>query len=124
MLTADLVRNATFTTTQFRGGYDERQVDDSLDVVIAALEDYERGARPTLTSADVRAMTFMTASFRRGYDAEDVDRMLQEVIATLEHYERGGRTPLVAPAAPAAPAAPRGEGAAARLGRWLRGDPS
>ena len=55
VLTAEMVRSAAFTTTQFRGGYDEREVDDFLDRVIAALEDHERGAKPTLTSADVRA---------------------------------------------------------------------
>ncbi|MCA0335300.1 MAG: DivIVA domain-containing protein [Actinobacteria bacterium] len=69
----------------------------------------------------MRAAIFATTSFRRGYDAADVDRLLQEAITTLEHYERGGARP---PAPPAPPAAPRGEGAAARLGRWLRGDPS
>lgn len=121
VLTAEMVRSAAFTTTQFRGGYDEREVDDFLDRVIAALEDHERGAKPTLTSADVRAAIFATTSFRRGYDAADVDRLLQEAITTLEHYERGGARP---PAPPAPPAAPRGEGAAARIGRWLRGDPS
>ena len=45
MLTARDVTNQSFTPTQFRHGYDERQVDDFLDQVVETLRYYEQGGR-------------------------------------------------------------------------------
>ena len=36
-LSPEDVLNKTFTTTQFRRGYDEREVDDFLDEVVAEM---------------------------------------------------------------------------------------
>lgn len=45
MLTARDVTNQSFTPTQFRHGYDERQVDDFLDQGVETLSYYEQGGR-------------------------------------------------------------------------------
>ena len=41
-LTPEDVLNKTFTQTQFRRGYDEREVDDFLDDIVAALRPLQR----------------------------------------------------------------------------------
>ena len=46
VLTSKEVLNKTLTPTQFQTGYDEREVDDLLDNVAAALRYYEQGGRP------------------------------------------------------------------------------
>ncbi|WP_406829337.1 DivIVA domain-containing protein [Pedococcus sp. KACC 23699] len=46
MLTSDEVTNQRFTSTSFRRGYDEREVDEFLDTVVEALRYYEQGGRP------------------------------------------------------------------------------
>lgn len=47
MLTSRDVTRQNFTTTTMRRGYDEREVDDFLDLVIDTLRYYEQGGRPT-----------------------------------------------------------------------------
>ncbi|WP_406831993.1 DivIVA domain-containing protein [Pedococcus sp. KACC 23699] len=46
MLTSDEVTNRTFTSTSFRRGYEEREIDDFLDQVVETLRYYEQGGRP------------------------------------------------------------------------------
>jgi DivIVA domain-containing protein len=46
MLTSDAVLNKSFTPTQFRRGYDEREVDTFLDEVVQVLRHYEQGGKP------------------------------------------------------------------------------
>ena len=46
MLTSRDVSNKSFTSTQLRRGYDEREVDAFLDEVVATLRYYEEGGRP------------------------------------------------------------------------------
>jgi len=46
MLTSSDVLNHNFTSTSFRRGYDEREVDEFLDQVVETLRSYEQGERP------------------------------------------------------------------------------
>ena len=48
-LTPEDVLNKTFTQTQFRKGYDEREVDDFLDEIVAEMR------RSTQASEDLRS---------------------------------------------------------------------
>ena len=57
MLTARDVTNQSFTPTQFRHGYDERQVDDFLDQVVETLRYYQRGGRPVAQAPASSART-------------------------------------------------------------------
>ncbi len=77
---ADELRRARFRTTRVRAGYDEREVDDFLDAVVARLRSEEPA--PAL-AADVDGARFTTTSLRRGYDMVDVDDALQHVVETL-----------------------------------------
>ncbi len=45
MLSSEEVTNQRFTSTSFRRGYDEREVDEFLDKVVEALRYYEQGGR-------------------------------------------------------------------------------
>ena len=56
ILRGDDVLNTTFTQTQFRRGYDEREVDDFLDRAVVALRHHESGlpvAEAPMSSRDV-----------------------------------------------------------------------
>ena len=128
LLSAEDVLGALFTQTQFRDGYDEREVDVLLDEVVAVLRQHAAGAPPGLTAEQVEAKRFTATRFRRGYDQGDVDAFLADVVHTLRHLESGGR-----PVAPASPAgAARGVGwssqaaaeptLGAKVLRALRGD--
>jgi DivIVA domain-containing protein len=93
VLTASDVEKATFGQTQFREGYDEREVDQFLDAVVVALRYYADGgvAASAPLSADRAAeATFSVTSFRRGYDRNDIDALLGDVVHTLRTLE-GGR---------------------------------
>jgi DivIVA domain-containing protein len=122
MLSSKDVTNQAFTPTQFRPGYDEREVDEFLDQVVETLRYYERGGIPgpqaPATSAHVG--TFTSTKYRRGYDDREVDEFLGKVVEALRYYEQGGRP---APQEPEPPARAESEGLARRATRWLRGDP-
>ena len=121
MLTSKDVLNKTLTSTQFRDGYDEREVDDMLDKVVAALRYYEQGGRPgpQAPPSPARGHRFRSTKLRRGYDEREVDDFLDQVIETLRHSEQGGRPDLQA-IAPAV--GPEPEALGQRALRWLRGD--
>jgi DivIVA domain-containing protein len=75
--TADLIeriKNATFGTTRFSAGYDEEEVDDFLDKVVAVLGQAGRPDHGELSDAQ-----FRTVRLRAGYAREDVDRLLGEI---------------------------------------------
>jgi DivIVA domain-containing protein len=74
------VLNKRFQTTKFRRGYDQDNVDDFLDEVVATL----RGdaARP-VTADDVRGAHFAPTRFREGYDPAEVDEFMDLVLETL-----------------------------------------
>lgn len=128
MLTGDEVLNLTFTQTQFRRGYDEREVDDFLDEVVAALRHHESGAGPARLTADaVRARRFTQTQLRRGYEEQEVDEVLERVAATLAAHEGGTapprRTSAAGRAASPAPTGAPAPSLRARVLRVLRGDP-
>lgn len=77
-LTADDVLNAKFQATKFRWGYDQNEVDDFLDQVVATL----KGGR-TLHAHDVRTHEFRRTRFREGYAIDDVDALMDAVARTL-----------------------------------------
>jgi DivIVA domain-containing protein len=121
MLTARDVTNQSFTPTQFRHGYDERQVDDFLDQVVETLRYYEQGGRlGEQAPASPARPDFTPTTGRRGYDKREVDDFLDQVVETLRYYQRGGR-PVAQ--APASSARTKSEGLGQRATRWLRGDP-
>ncbi|HET6967785.1 MAG TPA: DivIVA domain-containing protein [Ornithinibacter sp.] len=107
LLRSEDVVGATFTQTQFREGYDEREVDDLLDEAAAALRHHEGGlpaGSAPLTSGRVAAVRFTPTKLRRGYDQGEIDAFLDDLRHTLRHHESGGRTP--APSTPASLPAP------------------
>ena len=96
LLRGEDVLNVTFTQTQFREGYDEREVDDFLDRATAALRHHEKGlpaAAAPMSSRDVSSARFSETKLRRGYDQEQIDAFLDDVVGTLEQYESGGAGP-------------------------------
>ncbi len=129
MLTPEDVLNTTFTQTQFREGYDERQVDELLDDVVASMRHLDDPAqqRPKrlLSSADVGRVRFTPTRMRRGYDMAEVDALLERVAEALAEREgRAPATPSRGTAGPEASPAVAGRGGfGAGLLRLLRGDP-
>ncbi|WP_392543390.1 DivIVA domain-containing protein [Oryzobacter telluris] len=122
LLRAEDVLNSTFTQTQFREGYDEREVDELLDDVVATLRRHEGGGAAEafrMTSEGLGSARFAVTKFRRGYDREEIDAFLADVIHTLRHHEAGGTLPRVTGGASAS--APR-ESLGARILRTLRGE--
>ncbi|MFQ5967216.1 MAG: DivIVA domain-containing protein [Acidimicrobiia bacterium] len=67
-------------------GYTEKEVDEFLEEISAALRMWEQGRAPRLTAFDVQRQTFRTAL--RGYAEEEVDVFLDRVVETLEAYAR------------------------------------
>jgi DivIVA domain-containing protein len=63
------IKNVQFRPTRFHRGYDEREVDDFLDAVIASL-----GASAVpFTPTQIRDREFRQVSFKGGYEIEQVD---------------------------------------------------
>ncbi len=75
-LTADDVRDAAFSKPPIgRRGYNEDEVDEFLDWVVAHLE-----GRRALTADDVRAVAFGKPPWgKRGYNEDDVDALLDRI---------------------------------------------
>jgi DivIVA domain-containing protein len=74
---ADLIeriKNAQFRTTRWLPGYDEEEVDNFLDRLVAILRD---SGRPDLE--ELRTVQFATTRLRPGYVMQDVDRFLREI---------------------------------------------
>lgn len=129
MLTPEDVLNTTFTQTQFREGYDERQVDELLDDVVASMRHLDDPAQPRprrlISSVAVGRARFAPTRMRRGYEMGEVDALLETVAAALAEREgRAPSTPVRAGQARATtPAGDGGGGFVAGLLRLLRGDP-
>ena len=105
ILRGDDVLNTTFTQTQFRRGYDEREVDDFLDRAGVAPRPHEAGPRVAeapMSSRDVEGVRFTQTQLRRGYDEEEVDTLLADLAGTLAQHEAGGSAAGSATAAAAA----------------------
>jgi len=100
-VSAEDVHRVRFTVSKFTDGYDQSEVDDFLDEVVATLRAREAGEPGTLSAAQVHDVTFSHTKFRAGYAVAEVDDFLDRVARTLA---RGaGHTP----AAPSASPAPR-----------------
>jgi DivIVA domain-containing protein len=67
----DRITNAKFNTTRLKPGYDEKEVDNFLDQVIAQLR---AGGVP-----EVREARFSLTRMRPGYVQQDVDDLLDEI---------------------------------------------
>lgn len=85
LLTANDVRAARFDKPPLgKRGYNEDQVDEFLEHVIARLE-----GRNAMTVADVRNVRFSKPKWgRRGYAEDEVDRLLARVARTVEALGR------------------------------------
>ena len=108
ILRGDDVLNTTFTQTQFRRGYEEREVDDFLDRAVVALRHHESGrpvAEAPMSSRDVEGVRFTQTQLRRGYDEEEGDTLLAGLAGTLAQHESGGSAAGSAAEAAAAAAA-------------------
>ena len=68
------VKNAQFRTTRLSPGYDEEEVDNLLDRVVAVLR--ESGLPDP---EELRAVQFTTRRLRPGYVQQDVDGLLREI---------------------------------------------
>ena len=122
MLTADDVLNAKFQATKFREGYDQDEVDDFLDLVVATLRAREGGPatpRP-LTAQDVAGQRFQATKFREGYDQDEVDAFLDRVVEALGGAPSVGRQPGRAAYADAPDASAITEGRRGWFGRRRR----
>jgi DivIVA domain-containing protein len=74
---ADLIeriKNAKFRTTRFSPGYDDEEVDDLLDRLVAILR--ESGLPDP---EELRTVQFATTRLRPGYATQDVDGLLHEI---------------------------------------------
>ncbi|HST81623.1 MAG TPA: DivIVA domain-containing protein [Kineosporiaceae bacterium] len=82
-LHADDVRNARFTITKWREGYNQDDVDDFLDRVESQLRTGTQGSVEPLTAEAVIAQRFGAAKFRPGYDQDEVDDFLDRIVTEL-----------------------------------------
>ncbi|HEX2284428.1 MAG TPA: DivIVA domain-containing protein [Mycobacterium sp.] len=80
-LTADDVRSATFEKPPWgKRGYDEKSVDDFLQLVARRLE-----GRGHLSADDVRRIRFPKPKLgKRGYNRDEVDALLDEIATAIE----------------------------------------
>jgi DivIVA domain-containing protein len=79
-LTAEDVRGAAFDKPPWgKRGYDEKSVDDFLQLVVRRLE-----GRGHLTADDVRSIRFRKPPLgKRGYRNEEVDALLEQIATTI-----------------------------------------
>jgi DivIVA domain-containing protein len=68
------IKNAEFRTTRFSPGYDEKEVDNFLDRLVAILR--ESGLPDP---EELRTVQFATTRLRPGYATQDVDGLLHEI---------------------------------------------
>ncbi len=67
-----------------RRGYNEEEVDDFVEQVVARLD-----GRGRLTAADVHNVAFSKpALFKRGYHEDEVDAFLRRAEATIAQLDR------------------------------------
>ena len=68
------IQNAKFRTTRLSPGYDDEEVDNLLDRIVAILR--ESGLPDP---EELRNVQFTTRRLRPGYDMKDVDGLLHEI---------------------------------------------
>ncbi len=86
-LTAEDVRSATFEKPPWgKRGYDEKSVNDFLQLVARRLE-----GRGNLTADDVRSVRFGKPPFgKRGYSEDEVDALFDQIAAAIENLADQG----------------------------------
>ncbi|CAM3800360.1 DivIVA domain-containing protein [Occultella aeris] len=92
MISAEQVLTSRFKPTRFSVGYDQDEVDNFLDRVVATLRHAESGQQTgsPLQPNEVSSARFATTKWREGYDQAQVDALLGEVVATIEHHRERG----------------------------------
>jgi DivIVA domain-containing protein len=78
------IKKVAVTPVRFRKGYDECEVDDFLDEIVASLAKPLTG--PQLSAAQIRDREVRQVGFRGGYDIEQVDdfrRLIAEAVQSL-----------------------------------------
>lgn len=82
VLTAEDIRCAAFDKPRWgKRGYDEKSVDDFLQLVVRRLE-----GRGHLMADDVRGIRFKKPPIsKRGYSEEGVDALLEQIATTIEN---------------------------------------
>jgi DivIVA domain-containing protein len=68
------IKDVKFSTVRLARGYDEKEVDDFLDKLVAILSE---GGQ--LERSELRNARFSTTLIRPGYDMRDVDTFLEEI---------------------------------------------
>jgi DivIVA domain-containing protein len=92
VISAEQVLNSRFKPTRFSAGYDQDEVDNFLDRVVATLRHAESGqqAGSPLRPNEITSARFATTKWREGYDQAQVDALLEEVVATIAHHRARG----------------------------------
>jgi len=90
VLSAEDVERVRFGATKFREGYDQDEVDDMLDRIVATLR--HDPSRRGVTADEVYTTTFSSTRFREGYDPDEVDDFLDKVIEALEEVEKSPKS--------------------------------
>lgn len=72
-----MIENVRFQQTKYSSGYDQDDVDDFLDSLIAAVK---RGKRGSDIETFIAGAKFNLAKFREGYDMDEVDEFLDRFI--------------------------------------------
>lgn len=86
-LSADQVKNVTFSMKLFRG-YDLMATDKLLANVEEALRKYETGEEGRIISSQKLRRTTLPKAFPGGYARDEVDALLRRAEETLEWYEQ------------------------------------
>jgi DivIVA domain-containing protein len=68
------IKNAEFRTTRLSPGYDEGEVDDLLNRIVAILRESDLP-----DPEELRNVQFTTRRLRPGYAMQDVDSLLHEI---------------------------------------------
>ncbi|GAA3800479.1 DivIVA domain-containing protein [Cellulomonas soli] len=85
MLSADDVLLARFSTTKFRPGYDQGEVDEFLDRVVQTLREAgtREPVRRDVSVEELDGVTFRQTSWLEGYAIDEVDAFLAELRPSL-----------------------------------------
>ena len=86
-LTADQIKNATFSLKPFRG-YDLAATDKLLTDIEETLREYEAGQEARHMTLRRLRRTTLPKAFPGGYARDEVDALIKRAEETLEWYEQ------------------------------------